>query len=305
MRQRIGRHGFTLIELLVVIAIMAILMSLLLPAVQKVREVANRTRCENNLHQIGVALHSYHDQLGSFPPGYVWKEASPDDPANTSPGWGWATLLLPYLEQTALKNQFRLDLPIEDPTNDEGRTAALGVFTCPSDTAAGTFTVVDSTGVALAHAATNSYAACFGALGEIADEPGNGNGLFFRNSAIRFADMTDGTSTTIAIGERGAILTRAAWAGAVSQAVTQITPGSPSQSVEEEEAPTQTLAHTGSHPLNDPKSDPDDFFSPHDAGVPFLFADGSVRLVRKGVAVPVIQALASRAGGEYVNPGDF
>src|SRR5579863_3686391 len=115
------RGGFTVVELLVVIAIITILIGLLLPAVQKVREAANRTSCLNNLKQIGLAMHHYHDTLGSFPAGYlcrVWP-----DPLVTAPGWGWAALLLPFVEQSPLHNQIRFDLAVEDSLNAGPRTA--------------------------------------------------------------------------------------------------------------------------------------------------------------------------------------
>src|SRR5579883_2674969 len=127
--QQRGRGGFTLIELLVVIAIISVLIGLLLPAVQKVREAANRISCTNNLHQIGVAMHGYHARMGSFPSGFVCVPQA--NPEYTAPGWGWAALLLPDLEQDNLAAQINYALPVEDPSHLGVRTTILKVFVCP------------------------------------------------------------------------------------------------------------------------------------------------------------------------------
>src|SRR5438477_7728692 len=110
--KNLRRGGFTLIELLVVIAIIAILIGLLLPAVQKVREAASRIKCKNNLKQIGLALHNYHDSQGFFPPGYVSTVGSNGPADDRGPGWGWAALLLPYVEQDNLFRQIHFDKDI-------------------------------------------------------------------------------------------------------------------------------------------------------------------------------------------------
>jgi prepilin-type processing-associated H-X9-DG protein len=179
------------------------------------------------------------------------------------------------------------------------------LFVCPSDRETGLFTVLDGTGQPIAEASTNSYAACYGAGGEISAEPDRGNGLFYRNSRTRIADIPDGTSNTIAVGERGAFFAQAAWAGALTGGTTRVRPGAPTQSTAVEDAPTQPLAHTGSHTLNDPNADPDDFFTPHVGVGMFLFADGSVRPVRAEIDLGLLQALSTRAGGEVTSGEAF
>jgi len=295
----ICRIAFTLIELLVVIAMIAVVIGLLLPAVQKVREAANRTNCLNNLKQIGLALHHFHDSRGSFPSGYICQHRP--DPLYTSPGWGWAAQLLPYAEQDNLNAAMDCKNSVEASRNLEARTTMLKLFACPSDVGTGIFTVLDRGGNPVAEAVTNSYAACYGAGGEISDAPDLGNGLFFRNSRLRFADIIDGASNTIAVGERAALFARTAWAGAVTGGTVRITPGAPTSSSAVEGAPVQTLAHTGSHTINAPDADPDDFFTPHAGACMFLFADGSVRPVQAKVDLGLLQALSTRAGGEIVS----
>src|SRR6266481_8001418 len=156
MTRTTKKHSaFTLIELLVVIAIIGVLIALLLPAVQKARESANRAKCQNNLHQIGIALHSYHGDHGSFPSGYLWKPKSPDVPTQTDPGWSWAALLLPYLEQDNLHGQINFRSSVSDPTNEAIRTSVLPGFVCPTDQQTVLFQIQTNSSLSY-RAATNS-----------------------------------------------------------------------------------------------------------------------------------------------------
>src|SRR3954451_18502694 len=141
---RTRRGGFTLMELLVVIAIIAILIGLLLPAVQKVREAASRLQCQNNLKQIGLALHNHHGDRDAFPAGFVSKLSDPAwvmpagncnaEAPDLGPGWSFFAALLSYVEQDALYRSIRLDLPILDPLNAAARRTAVKAYVCPSDT---------------------------------------------------------------------------------------------------------------------------------------------------------------------------
>ncbi|HEY2154844.1 MAG TPA: DUF1559 domain-containing protein [Isosphaeraceae bacterium] len=305
MRPRRDR-GFTLIELLVVIAIIAALIALLLPAVQAAREAARRAGCVNNLKQIGLALHNYHQAHDTFAIGYV---TSPNaNPDVTSPGWGWASAILPTLEQPALYASANLALPIEDPANSTVVVTPLAVYTCPTDRFTGRFTLTDANNNPITDAQTNSYAGNFGRDVNIAKTPDAGNGLFVRNRSFGIRDITDGTSQTIIVGERGAVLTRTPWPGNINAGICRITPGSPSQSTRTKTAPVETLARgdtgngTGSTNLF---FDPDDFFSPHPAGINFLMADGHVLFIKSSIGFGAYGGLCSRNGGEIVSADAF
>ncbi len=302
------RRGFTLIELLVVIAIIAVLIGLLLPAVQKVREAANQTKCRNNLKQLGLALHHYHDTQRTFPAGYVHiippGGGGRPQTVETDPGWGWGALLLPYLEQENLARKIDWLKPIEHFDHLGVPTTILSVFVCPSDRQTGVYTVIDANYEPLAEAATTSYAACFGLFGPIGEIPDLGSGIFYRNSRVAIADVRDGTSTTLALGERASLFLKTPWAGAVSRAIVRTTEGAPVHGTYAEEAPVQALAVFAT-PINDPYASPYCFFSPHQGVLLAAFADGSVRPVRASARIEVLQALATRASGEVIGADDY
>ncbi|MCS7014980.1 MAG: DUF1559 domain-containing protein [Gemmatales bacterium] len=211
------RRAFTLIELLVVIAIIGLLMALLLPAVQRVREASNRMRCQNNLRQLGIALHNHEQAVGVFPSAY-WVRPWPPDPAVPAGHYRWSTLALltPYLEQTNVYNALDLNVPLFGgpnqnppfsifPQNRAPVSLTVPLFLCPSDMYK---QVLPERGAA-------NYVACVGSgtnggqaidPGDAIAAPNGGNwappdGVFYANSAIRISDIFDGTSQTALMSE--------------------------------------------------------------------------------------------------------
>jgi prepilin-type N-terminal cleavage/methylation domain-containing protein/prepilin-type processing-associated H-X9-DG protein len=306
------RRGFTLIELLVVIAIIAVLVGLLLPAVQKVREAAARTQCVNNLKQLGLALHNYHSTNSSFPPGYVATQSYVDGATDTAPGWGWGTYILPYIEQNNVYSQLNLMQPIQSSTAIQ---TVVKSFICPSDIApSSAFMITDAFGANIMLAAPSSYSAnCGGDESDTADP--TGKGIFYRNSHTRVTDITDGSSRTIMLGERACCNSLGIWVGAINKGVVQRGPNNPNPGTSLEPAACLVLSHC--HLVNtvgDADGGLDDYSSNHTGGANMVFADGSVHFIRSiksdnpdgsyTADSLILQAFGTRAGGEVV-PGDW
>ncbi|MHB1559467.1 MAG: DUF1559 family PulG-like putative transporter [Isosphaeraceae bacterium] len=327
MRHRALRRGFTLIELLVVMAIVAILIALLLPAVQAAREAARRVSCFNKLKQVGIALQSYHDAMGMFPMGYVARSRFVDGATDTTPGWGWAAMILGQLDQTPLFNSVNFLLPVESAANTTVAGTALATFLCPSDLTNGPFAITDASGKTLAIAGPSSYAACVG--GNETDtatginDDGLGTGMFFRDSRVSMSQVTDGTSQTIAVVERAWSKANGTWVGAPANGTIRRGGQNACPTTGALFYPAATLVQAHCHLINtnsDPDGGLDDTSSMHPAGANFLFGDGSVHFLKNilgdGGIRPdgspiytqsevVFQAMATRAGGEVVSADSY
>ncbi len=297
------RRGFTLIELLVVIAVIAVLIGLLLPAVQKVRHAAARIKCANNLKQIGLALHGYHDANQSFPSGV--KSAHTSEWFETdAPGWGWAAYLLPHVEQDNLARAIRFDLSIADPRNATARVTPVAVFLCPSDAAPPTWTATAegadmvTPGAAVCEVAAANYLG-MSSSEDIDDDNPNWNGVLYPNSRVRLTDITDGTSQTLAASERLQRHGQVTWAGAVPGAAVFAA----AEGMWLDSNVSMTIGYAGE--ANKPGEVAGlwasaHHTSAHGVGANFLFCDGHVQFLTPSINFATFKALATRAGGEVV-----
>jgi prepilin-type processing-associated H-X9-DG protein/prepilin-type N-terminal cleavage/methylation domain-containing protein len=335
MSPPVRRSGFTLIELLVLIAIIAVLIGLLLPAVQKVRDAAGRIKCANNLKQMGLALHHYHDTLGCFPPALRTNEIPPTYRFFNSrfhvPGWhynwSWMARIMPYYEQDNLYlvadewarsgdvNRDYRWVPWGDLTANPPRPSnpALGtvvqVWACPADSRTLlTSYVVAPNGV---NVALTGYLGVSGLRG---DWSGDRSGVFSANQVVRLADIADGTSNTLMVGERppSSDMFFGWWfagSGIDGSGSGDVVLGARDTRLEAllVNYPDPVLANyrqcqgkmkVGLHPGQITNyCDMAHFWSLHAGGANFLMADGSVRFLSYQ-ADDILPALATRNGGE-------
>ena len=290
-----SRAAFTLVELLVVIAIIGILIALLLPAVQAAREAARRLECTNHLKQIGLALHNYHAALRSFPSGSL-----PASGGNQ--GWAWTVLLLQYFEQGALHGMIDFSSHSLTPENDELGKTPIDLFLCPSATKVEDdyrygqgFSGSSYDGVMGANHNNQHYEPARSHCGAWFTD-----GMLYPNSRVKVRDITDGTSNTLAVGERTYQLRQ--WmlghtdvTVCVNHAKNVVYPinASPAQSgyyLYDNQAPpgaNKVLA------FNDCS-----FGSKHPGGANFALADGSVHFLTENMEMPVFRSLASGQDGE-------
>lgn len=278
LTRRNARPGFTLIELLVVIGIIAILLALLLPAVQQVREAARRIECRNHLRQFGVALHSYHEAHNSLPPGELAQGDPPSFPLRT--GWGWGAMILPQLEQSPMYNQIDFNFGTAVSNNRALIGQAMEIFQCPSDSAPAQITALIP-GSGATQVAHGNYAASGQMLSAM--------------SGARFAEVTDGLSQTLMIGERGYSTiagigeVTSAWCGTLAYDVDYLR--------------FHSVPHLTVLPgvrVNATNT----FNSSHPGGTHFLLADGSVQFISESLDVQLYYALSTPNGSEVVN-GSF
>lgn len=297
------QRGFTLIELLVVIAIIAILIALLLPAVQQAREAARRSTCKNNLKQIGLAMHNYHETFGMFPPGYV-EEILPSNGGHIVDNeghWAWNAMLLPYMDQAPLYNQLNVGtVPVSTMLNNATARSSMQkpmpAFRCPSDSGpqihdeAGRR--IKATGGSEYGLAITNYIASNSSYGLKKDRGSNpasqANGAFYRNSNVRMRDMSDGSSNVIMAGERAYKLgTNKAFAGALYAARDYNATGPAISSAgSSSNQGLISIFGGGAAPINANASSGQGriaYSSKHVGGAHFLFGDGRIVFLSENI----------------------
>lgn len=297
MRHGTVRHrwgGFTLLEMLVALAIIGVLCGLLLPAVERVRAAAARVKCQNNLKQLGLALHGYHDALQSLPPGVTLTGEQ-----GRYPYLGWPARILPWLEQDAIWRRVLLAFDTDPnlaqfyghPPHAELLKTPIALLNCPSDSRL--------PGPCEAGGALVTFTSYLGVHGI---DQSDKAGVLYPDSAIRLVSVTDGTSQTVLLGERppSTDLLLGWWYrgwGQQQDGSAEMILGPLERNTS---LPDCAAAPQGFRPGRvDQPCNALHFWSLHPSGAHFGFADGSVRFLRYDAA-SILPALATRAGGEVV-----
>lgn len=329
------KPGFTLIELLVVIAIIGVLVALLLPAVQQAREAARRTQCKNNLKQIGLAIHNYHDAYNTFPIGNLWAGGAP-----ATSGWSLFTYILPYIDLAPDYNQMNFAYPNYCGVfigQSETNNPSFGwtwrnlkpVYQCPTDPNGGIFKGTTGSGsytIANGSMATGNY---FGVMGSTpltatvtppiltGVDCGGGffwngafrcnsdkvyNGTFYNNSKTRIGDLSDGSSNTIVIGERGEDTFRGMGWPLCGRGYNP-TAGAIGSGFGDQVLTTATGFFNPAKPYTQYGIQNYIFWSNHVGGAHFVLGDGSVRFMSYAINNATYLGLSTRTGGEVL--GDF
>jgi prepilin-type N-terminal cleavage/methylation domain-containing protein/prepilin-type processing-associated H-X9-DG protein len=328
-RTKRKRQGFTLIELLVVIAIIAILIGLLLPAVQKVREAAAKIQCSNNLHQQGIALHMYHDTYGQYPWGH--EDDMSDSSGNTMEMLPWGVAILPFLEQQGLYNQFDQTKVFNDPANNNNTPTTPGaqklkVFICPSSTSQGIVYVDnwDNTGPmyngplsgnatwtvsASDYISTAGVYHTYSNLVYPAGYPGDRSGVMQDNYRVRMLQITDGTSNTTLVGEcagapnlmyKGQVIDVPPFNGGIAiQGLAWADSFNGETWLAGVDPSTPTPQNFGLCAINCINTG--GYYSFHQGGANFLFADGTVRFISTATDPKVIMEMITFQGGLTVS----
>ncbi|WP_437200784.1 DUF1559 family PulG-like putative transporter [Planctomicrobium sp. SH664] len=320
MPQRFRRSGFTLIELLVVIAIIGVLVAMLLPAVQQAREAARRNACQNNLKQLALAVHNYHDVAGVFPPGYVWN-STVAVAATRQRTYGWGAFLLPYIDQANVYNQLETglksmrDLFLTDADRPKLQIP-LPIYRCPSDngsalTLRGTSEHNVGNGWEVAR---SNYVGNYGYNGDPISSPGNqtlgvwgncpGDGVFYRNSRTTFRDITDGSSMTFMLGERAYEIPGSRF---LPGAAVYIGVNDNESAAGSAWGRGHAVVGSVAYPMNNNIADSyivrHSYSSPHVGGAQFALCDGSVRFLSEHMSDVTYQALGKREDGRTI--GEF
>jgi prepilin-type N-terminal cleavage/methylation domain-containing protein/prepilin-type processing-associated H-X9-DG protein len=271
-------RGFTLVEFLVVICIVVIALTLAAPGIVQVRAQARANACKNNLKQVALAMHNYHDTFNTFPPGWVAKDVKPA----TGACFGWGSMLLPFLDQGPLYNKLNFSAPPD--SNNADLQTRIAIFRCPDDTSEDVNPVRDEFG-------TSNYSGNYGdvALPGSVNASTKASGMLFWNSKVGIRDVTDGASNVFLVGERCISSAAAIWVGARSN----------------QNAGDCVTACNHAARLN---TVIDSFSSRHAGGAHFVLCDGSVRFVsdeidsQDAVNPPkgLFQKLANRNDGQVV-----